>query len=378
MSAALLDPGAVTLIESTFLTHLQAGMEIVAQYAFNLLYLFAVLELVLLGLVWALQKNLAIEKIFFKVIKIGLIFFIIKNYELLISVILNSLAKISGIVIDNSEVTQYLFNPAQIWQYGYDVGINLLNLASTTDTLGLSMLQLLLGYGILLIFGLLGIQLITQIITYYFVSLSVLIVLPFGAFNSSRKMFDRAVQSVLQAGLRLMSLMVIIGIAVITWSDFDLKEMTSGSNFNLNQPLGLFFTALLFLSLAHYIPKVLAQIIGEIGSDFLEPNLSVDIANSPGSTFISSPLSSETADLKAATTISLESLSGSQGNNIINHEATSASAVEISPNIAGLANKFGNTNKGELSTASKLAKSISDTTAKKIKEDLLKTLGNKN
>ncbi len=367
--ATVIDPGVITLIEGTFLSNISAAMDTVAHYAFNLLYLFATLELVFLGFLWALQRNLGLDKVFFKIIKIGLIFFIIGNYNLLTDVILNSFTKISGIVINDGNVKQYLFNPANIWQYGYDIGVNLLKSAASGNLLGLTMIQLCLGLGILMVFGLLGIQLIVNIVGFYFVSLGSLIMLPFGAFNPSKKMFDQAVQAILKAAMRLMVTMIIIGIAIITWDKFDLTAMENGVEFNINQPLGLFFTALLFLSLSRYVPEIMSQIVGDISSGFLDdtPMAQSTVVNGGMASFAQPFLGA--TDVKVATTIT----SGQMGSY---NEPVSAMATTIATTPeANLNAAHGNLEgKDSLSNASKLTKSISEATVKKIKEDLSKTL----
>ena len=368
-----IDPGVVTLVERTFIDHINLAMGTIASYAFNLLYFFTVLELVFLGFVWALQRDLGVEKIFLKLTKIGLIFFIIRNYRYLISIILNSFTKLSGVVINNAEVVQYISNPGNIWQYGHDIGINLLQMAAKSELVGLAMIQVFLGGGILLTFGLLGIQLVIQIVGFYFVSLGALIMLPFGAFNPSKKMFDRAAQAVLQAGLRLMVLTSIIGVAAITWDQFDFINMETGDNFNINQPLGLFFTTLLFLGLAYYLPKILTQTVGEIGGGFLDDgsiSRSSTVSYQETSFTQTSPGVSDTS---VAAAIPSEQVGGYG-------ESAIASATTISTTSTG-APSFGGTNiegKVGLAGASKLTESISDATAQKIKNDLLKTINDKN
>ncbi|MBU0744284.1 MAG: type IV secretion system protein [Gammaproteobacteria bacterium] len=360
-----IDPGAITLIQATFLEHINVAFATMAGYAFKLLYLFASIELVILGLAWALQRDLGWDKLFFKIIKIGIIFFIIQNYPWLLSTILESFAQMAGIVVNDASIAQYVFNPAKIWQYGYNVGVHLLQLAANSNIFGLAMIQLSLGMGILLVFGLLGIQMVVQIVGFYVVSFGALILLPFGALSAGRNMLDKAVQSVLQAGLRLMVLIIIIGMAVLVWNSFDLTELSSTTNFNINQPLGLFFSALLFLSLAFYLPKVLSQIVGELSDNLLNSGgsaVSVTRESAPAS--ISSS-SSGMPNIQAATTISPSTSSGS---NYTQAGISSASSAASMPTSSGapISGNFGT--KEALNQASTtLSKSFSENTVKKIK-----------
>lgn len=260
-----IDPAAVTLIQTTFLQHITTAFTVVAHYALNLLYLFAALELAMFGIGWALQQDMAWGKLFFKVIKIGLIFLIIQNYPDLLSAIINSFAVIAGVVIHKAKVNTLVFNPAQIWQYGYNFGLYLLQNATATSSFGLTLILAMLGMGVLFVFALLGIQVVLQLVGFYFVALVGLIFLPLGIFAPSRRMFDRAVQTVLQAGVKVMTVMIIIGIAAVVWDGFALDDM-SNTIVSLNQSLGLFFSALLFLFLAISLPRLAATAVGEISS----------------------------------------------------------------------------------------------------------------
>ncbi len=365
-----IDPGVVTLVQGVFLEHISASFNVVSHYAFNLLYFFAVIEVVVIGLLWALQRDLGIGKILLKIIKIGLIFFVIRNYQWLLGTILDSFAKLSGVVVNSEEVTQYIFNPGKIWQYGYDVGVNLLQLATTGNLLGLTMVQIFLGFGILLAFGLLGIWLVVQIVGFYFVSFGALILMPLGAFNPSKHMFDRAVRGVLQAGMRLMAVMIVIGIAVVTWNNFDFTPMTSGAEFNINQPLGLLFTAILFLSLAYYLPSILSQIVGDIGGGS-DSSVSVT-TNVATQEAVFAPASFGSGDVRSATTVASMAGAGSV-------ESAGPASVSISGNQGGFASSstLEGGSRDSMSQANKISKSISDKTVKKIKADLLKALDDK-
>jgi P-type conjugative transfer protein TrbL len=373
-----IDVGAITLIQSTFLGNLKKAFSAVANYALNLLYLFAVLEIVVFGIVWALQRDVGWDKLFFKIIKIGLIFFTIQNYEFLLRTVMESFAQLSGVVINNAGVVKYVFNPAKIWQYGYDSGVHLLQLSTLGSNYGLAMIQVSLGMGILLVFGLLGIQMVLQMVSFYVVSLGALILLPFGAFVLGRGMFDRAVQTVFQAGIRLMALIIIIGIAVVIWDGFQLTDMATTTNFNINQPLGLFFTALLFCSLAFYLPKALSQAVGSFGHDLQDgaSPASVVVHESGGSA-LGSIETQGASDMRAATAINISgTLAGGYTGG--GGEISAAAAAPVSVNVAPAGSSMEAKRAREtMAKASDLSKSVSESTMKKIKEAVLQAVKEK-
>lgn len=372
-----IDPGTITLIQNNFLQHISSAFAIVTRYALNLLYLCTALEIVLFGLAWALQQSAEFSKLFFKILKIGVIFAILQSFPDLLNTILNSFTQLAGTVANPGKIQQFTFNPSLIWQYGYNAGLMLFKKAALGSNMGLIFIEIILGVGILLTFGLLGIQVVLQIISFYLVSLTAVIFLPLGVFRPTSNMFNKAVQSVLQAGVRLMTVIMIIAVASTIWDNFNL-EITDGL-INLNQSLGLFFTALLFLSLALYLPKIVAATVGNIDNYLQEtPNVNVNVA-ARESTSSAMPAGNLT-NMQAATVIGNTSgatLSGSP-----QMGATSAaSTITVQAGSAASGSFIGSSrevvqpkvnSEDAVALASALQKSISDTTAKQVQEILLK------
>lgn len=378
-----IDPGAITLIQVTFLTHLNSAFNLVARYALNLLYLFAVLELVIFGLIWALQRDVGWDRLFFKVLKIGLIFFVIVNYGWLIDMIVKSFAQLAGVVVNDESLSQIVFNPGKLWQYGYDAGLNLLKLAALGNSFGLILIQLSLGLGILITFGLLGILLVVQIVAFYLVSFTALIMLPFGTFAPSKAMFDKAVQSVLRAGVRMMSLLIIIGVAATVWNGFQLVDLATSTAVNINQPLGLFFTSLLFLCLAYYLPSVAAKVVGNISGDFFggaaQAPAPVVIREGAASPFVATPTGGM-SDMQAATVIEGgpgAAFAGAGGGGAQISPASPASVSLVAPASGGGGRGIESELKETLAQASAMSQSISEQTIKSIKEAVVKAVKEK-
>jgi type IV secretion system protein TrbL len=296
-----IDAGAITLVQTTFLQNLNNSFSTVASYALNLLYLFAALELVLFGLGWALRNDVGLERLFFLVLRIGLIFLIIQNYPYLLNIIIKSFGQIAG-TTTNSGIT-HVVNPAQIWQFGYNVGLHLLQMATKTNNFGFTMILISLGMGILITFGLLGIQVVLQVVGFYMVGLIALILLPFGAFNPSKNLCEKALQSIFQAGARVMVLIVILGIGITVFKNFELINLVNETTLNIAQPLGLFFTALLFLCLSIFLPKIVTNTVGSFKSFGAPEKSSTTTIIAPAH---SSPPSSSSnlVDFDAATSIS--------------------------------------------------------------------------
>lgn len=276
-----IDPAILTAIQNTFLTHINAAFALVTGYALHIFYLFVTLELVVFGLVWALRQEMAFGQLCWRILKIGLIFFIITNYTWIFNLIGKSFTEIASVFTGSKKIIQFVFNPAQIWSYGYDIGLNLLHQSTLSSAMGLILLDMFFGLGILLMFGLLGIQIVIQIVGFYFAAFSALIFLPFGVFSPAGNMLEKAVQNVFKAGVKMMTLMIVVSVAVTVFDSFPEITVSEGGAYNITQILGFFFTTLLFLSLAWYLPKMTAEVVGiwKVGEGYsgetAAPNISI-------------------------------------------------------------------------------------------------------
>ena len=79
-----LDPSTVNVVQDVIVAELQAGFTRVQAIAWPLLYGFAVLEMVLVGLGIALGRRAVASDLLGTVIKIGFIVFLIQNYTYLL------------------------------------------------------------------------------------------------------------------------------------------------------------------------------------------------------------------------------------------------------------------------------------------------------
>lgn len=383
-----IDPGSITFIQTTFLQHIAAIFDLVGRYALNLLYIFTTLEIVLFGLAWALQQNAEWGKLFFKILKIGLIFLILQNFAWLLNTIISSFAQIAGHLAHTAKIEQFVFNPSTIWQYGYDAGLFLLKKAALGNSMGLIFIDIILGAGLILTFGLLGIQVVLQLVGFYLVALTSVILMPLGAFNPTSRMFDRPVQAVLKAGIRVMVIIIIVGIASVIFDSFDLRSMASNV-VNINQLLGLLFSSLLFLCLAMSLPKIVASTVGEVGDYWQKEAIAVNISGDTSREATPQSVAfSGAANMQAATTVS--ATPSAQGSALQAGTAGAATEVSVSsagqvtspvsaatPSAAASFQQAGLSGKETLALASAMQKSISAQTISQIKDILAKTVKEK-
>ena len=260
----VLDLAVITLIQNTFLKQIQNSFGTAIHYANNLLVIFAAIELAIFGFLWALSSDSSLGNAFLKLLKIGLIFFILKEYTHLLNVLFKSFVHIAGDVGNETAEKTYVNNPALFWQYAYKTGVALIQNATQSNSIGFVFTQLSLGFGILLVFGLLGIQLLIYYIGFYLVAFVALIFIPISVLSSTGGILHKSIYSILQAGIRLMVALIIAAIAVAIWQNFNLDNATTDISSTLSTTLGLLFSGLIFLALARYLPPLAADTIGSI------------------------------------------------------------------------------------------------------------------
>src|SRR5215470_3291993 len=264
-----LDPSAVNVVQDVIVAELQAGFTRVQAIAWPLLYGFAVLELVLVGLGIALGRRAVASDLLGTVIKIGFIVFLIQNYAYLLQAILGGFSLIgeglggSGVM---ATVQEAMAKPAVLWQLGYDPALRLFEVAAKADAQqpGIALIYTGLGFGILLSFGLIVAQVVFAIVAFYVVALVGLLLVPLGIFRPTEGLLDRALGQILAAGARVLATGLLAGALVALWSKLDIHDFKIDTP--IDQPIGLWLVAITFALLIIKLPAVAARVVGPIVS----------------------------------------------------------------------------------------------------------------
>lgn len=284
-------PMVLSIIENQFIQHFTNGFSVIGGYATELFYLLAGLEIVLFGLVWALKQEGGLGLFVFKIFKLAVIFFIITKFPMLLQAVIDGFTK-AGYDVSGGSGGTSLFNPAHLWNFSFDASMALMKLsiqAATTNT-ALSNIYLLLGVGLVLLFALIGAQIILIVSAFYLVSLLALLLIPLGAFFAVRNFLEQAIQQVFKMGARVFALIVILGLGEKIWGQFDLSVLiqagqslsgvgmgmspnmvnntasTGGlDGLTLMAPLGFFIATLVIWVLCLKLPGLVAEVVGQIG-----------------------------------------------------------------------------------------------------------------
>ena len=270
MSNGLLSPAILSTFQDVYIDKLVTALTGIGGYSLSLFYVIAGIEIAVFGLVWAIRQEELFGAFVFKVIKLGMIFFVISEYPTLLQVIIDGFTQVAFQITPTGS-SKFIFNPAMLWKFGFDHGIQMITLAvqyGTTNT-AMANLFLYLGFGNLLIFALIGVQIIVAVVGFYVVSLVALLLIPFGGFVGTQNFLSRALQGVLKAGVRVFVVILVIGVAATVWASLPQETLTMTTTFD--KPLSLFLSALVVLILVWRLPEMGVQLVGEIKGDIWGP-----------------------------------------------------------------------------------------------------------
>jgi type IV secretory pathway TrbL component len=200
-----------------------------------------------------------------------------------------------------------------------------------------------MGFGSIVIFALIGVQIVLAVVGFYVVSLLSLLLIPFGAFVGTQGFLSRSLQGVLKAGVRVFVVIFIIGVAATVWKAFPEDAITLTTKFD--QPLSLFLSALIVLALLWKLPEVAVDLVGDIKGniwgDTSSTTVSIDAqsSSSPSASLHSvasgtylPPYGSSDRAVSDAASLSPQGGNGSSGG----QQAAFASSVQLTAGGSGL------------------------------------------
>ena len=375
--ATALSPEVLTTIQQYGLTELTKHFASIGTIAMALFAIIATIEVALFGLVWSYRQDSTFGALVFKVIKLSLIFFIISSYPFLLQHLIDGFTQVAGGSAKSWH--QFVFNPAKVWQFGFDGSISLLKLSVLygTANIGMSMIYLFIGFGILLAFALIGAQIVLVVLGFYIVSLLALLLLPLGSLSVCRGLLSRALQSVIQMGARVFGLIFVITIAVQVWQQFHITAWSQSTN--LMAPLGLLTSAIVIGYLIIRIPTWCAAAVGPISGSLFDDFKDSGTANVSATASAIAPAVSSVA---AGSAITPTVLAGTGSTATATSAQALQSATQINPQagnnqppIAAASGQIAGANRlmaaadkmAKTQSASQMQQGISNNTLRKLK-----------
>ncbi len=382
MAAAALNPMILNTIQQDVVSHFSSAYSQIGGYASDLFYLLAVIELALFGLVWALRQEASWGLFFFKIIKLGAIFLIIRSYPYILQTLINGFTD-TAFHGSGSSASGVFFNPGKIWKYGFDASLSMLKLSVQygTPNISLGMLYLFLGFGSLLLFALIGAEIIVITAAFYVVSLVALLLIPFGTLTVTKNFLEQAISGVMQMGARMFGLIMVLGVGVSAWGSLGASI---DQNTKIDTLLGFFFATLVIFVLAIKVPKLAATAVGHIGGSFFDgmsavssgdassaaASVNISGANSPNASSIANTgaganagavVSNPAAAIQAATNVSAVVGGGAGGG------ASSGSTVSVAGSSSSAGMLGGAGDGGKVGKGADVSRGLSPETVNKLK-----------
>ena len=361
-------------IQFGFIEEINAKFSALQGSALTLLAVVAALELTIFGLVWIIKQDEGVAVLLIKFIKIGFFFVLIQYFPALLQMVLEIFIKV-GYIIAPEKSQALLFSPGKLWTIGFKAGVSMLKVSAQYGTfnMGLSFLYLFLGMGILLIFAAIGAQIIISVVLFYFVAVLSLVVIPLGVLKPAQDLFNKAIQHLLRAGVRLFAVILILGVAFTLFQSLKITSISDSTS--LEKPLALLFTSFVLMILIYTLPLYLAKAVGTPGGDIFAgvsaPASSQVVVSqpAPNATNVSLSPVAMGASMHGAAASSSTGASAQSGATVVPGGSASSQATNVSVSTTVQGASLNNKKQDKISDASNVNKSISDSTIRKIKVD---------
>ncbi|SPD72439.1 P-type conjugative transfer protein TrbL [uncultured Desulfobacterium sp.] len=214
------------------------------------------IELVLVGLFWALGGGEKLAAVFRKIIFLGFWLWIVWNFPSLCHAFVQSL--IQAGTIAGGGAAPSLLDPSRIAGYGITATAPL---ATKLENIGFGLVDaIVIGWGYLLImlaFLIIAWQVFYAVLEYYLLVAIVGILLPFGFLQQTKFLAEKAVGAIIASGIKLMVLAFILSIAEPILSNLTFTN----ADITYNELFAMLLTAGAIAFLAWNAPSVAAGLL---------------------------------------------------------------------------------------------------------------------
>jgi|SRR5579871_1151084 type IV secretion system protein TrbL len=243
--------GVIDRFLEVFTSYIDSGFGLLGSEVAFLSSTLVAIDITLAGLFWALAPDEdVIARLIRKTLYVGFFAFLIGNFNSLAKIVFNSFAGLGLKAAGSGLSADQFLQPGRVAQVGIDAGKPILQAAS--ELMGfvsffenfVQIFVLLIAWLVVLVaFFILAVQLFITLIEFKLTTLAGFILVPFGLFNKTAFLAERALGNVIASGVKVLVLAVIVGIGTTLFSQF-----TQG--FNGNQPTLEDAMALVLASLA--------------------------------------------------------------------------------------------------------------------------------
>ena len=252
------DVGVLTYLYLQIVSALSGGYLAVAPNAMWLLYTLARIELIVVCLWWAFGKVDVATIILKKIVILSILFWLLTYYPNVLYILQDTMVTWGLTLGGNTFTPADLQNPSRIAISGLTITAPIWGQISTLSwhSWG-AMLELeFAGIVIIISYFVLAIQLFLTLVEFWLVSFASLILIPFGAFNSTAWLAEGVMKTVLGLCVKLLVLSTIISIGVPL-----IEMMTITDPPTLHDCFGVILASLTLAFLAWQAPGIAMGII---------------------------------------------------------------------------------------------------------------------
>jgi len=210
----LFDTNILTYLLSTFMEVASGGYTRLAPEALNLMKFFVTIEIVVLGVWWALGSKQVTTTVIRKLTLFGVFLWLINDMHLITKTILISFGEL-GLIASNYNISSnILFDPSKIISLGFKtIKPILLDDLSIWDILSpLNKIYLIVAAPLILFtYAVIAFNLFLTIVEYYVFTMFSVVLIPFGFFKPTKFLSEKAISHTFCLGIKFMVLSFIIG-----------------------------------------------------------------------------------------------------------------------------------------------------------------------
>lgn len=203
-------------------------------YAHELLWYMSALSLTFLAFNWMLGKGEVVVDTVSRVLTIGFFTWLITDYPLIFNAA-RDFAVQSGILAGGSSITEkQFFSPSLVIDQGLKLSLLLMGKATVAKgILGVDFL-LLMQFGLpaillVILYAIAAAQIFVTILEFYIVAMLSVLLLPFGAFDKTRFLAEKALSVFIGYSFKLMMMGFIVSIASLLINAFATDNVTVSS-----------------------------------------------------------------------------------------------------------------------------------------------------
>jgi len=276
MSAAM-QFNTLTLTLQNFITALSGAYGRLASDANSLLSILVGIEVVLLGLWSALGGGDNVVGVFKRILHIGAWVWIVKSYPTLSKALVDSLIQAGLKAGGGTSDVSLLMDPSRLAGYGLDATAPL---TQKLADLGMTDLPDLIVFGfgylaILTCFFIMAINVFLAVLEYYVFAALAGIFLPFGLFEPTKFLAEKAIGAVVSAGVKLMVLALVTSVIDPVLSAIHFQ----GPQITFNELWSVFLTVCALMFLCWKAPSLASSLLG--GSPHLGVDHLIQAASAP-------------------------------------------------------------------------------------------------